>query len=91
MALLGYESGISHMLVRKMCGVLEPRGPDDSGWFVGADVTLGNVASYKDSTKIAHQPLCNEDARAKGECSTKTGFWKPSTPYASVNSTEQKH
>ena len=60
-ALSGYESGISKTLVRKMCQVMEHRGPDDSGWFVGADVTLGNVASYKDSAKIAHQPLCNAD------------------------------
>lgn len=56
MALLGYESGISDTLVRKMCGALEPRGPDDSGWFVGADVTLGNVASYKGSTKSLISP-----------------------------------
>lgn len=61
MALLGYESEISETLVEKMCKALEPRGPDDSGWFVGGDVTLGNVASYKDSTKMAHQPLCNVD------------------------------
>jgi asparagine synthetase B (glutamine-hydrolysing) len=43
-----------------MCQALEHRGPDDSGWFVSADATLGNVASYNDSTKITHQPLCNE-------------------------------
>lgn len=60
-ALLGYESDISNTLVRKICQALEHRGPDDSGWFVGADVALGNVASYKDSTKIAHQPLCSRD------------------------------
>jgi len=60
-ALLGYGSGVSTTLVRKICQALEHRGPDDSGWFVGADVALGNVASHKDSAKIAHQPLCSRD------------------------------
>lgn len=60
-ALLGYGSGVSNTLVRKVCQALDHRGPDDSGWFVGEDVALGNVASHKDSIKIAHQPLCSRD------------------------------
>jgi asparagine synthase (glutamine-hydrolysing) len=60
-ALLGYESSISRILVRKMCKAMEARGPDDSGWFVGEDVTLGNVGFHKDFTKKIHQPLCNRN------------------------------
>jgi asparagine synthase (glutamine-hydrolysing) len=60
-ALLGFGSGDSTTLVRKICQAMEHRGPDDSGWFVGTDVALGNVISYNDSAKVAHQPLCNRD------------------------------
>jgi len=60
-ALLGYGSDVSNTLVKRICQAMEHRGPDDSGWFVNADVALGNVASYKDPVKIAHQPLCSRD------------------------------
>lgn len=59
-ALLGYDSDRSNELTRKMCQALKHRGPDDSGWFADSEVGLGNVASFRGSSKIAHQPLCNK-------------------------------
>src|SRR5690348_15010485 len=49
-------------LIRKMCSMIEHRGPDDEGIWVGEDVGLGTRRlSIIDLRSSATAPLSNED------------------------------
>jgi len=48
-------------LIKKMNERIRHRGPDDEGYYVDDNVSLGNVRlSIIDLSKAGHQPMCNE-------------------------------
>jgi len=71
---LGASSDVSENLIRRMCGVLKHRGPDDEGVYIypspypsprrgeGIKVGLGHRRlSIIDLSRAGHQPMTNED------------------------------
>lgn len=48
-------------LIKKMCDVIEHRGPDDHGYFIDDDVCLGNRRLSIIDIAEGHQPIHNED------------------------------
>lgn len=53
---------VDEVLIRKMCGILVHRGPDDEGIFVAPHIGLGQRRlSIIDLRRIATPPLANED------------------------------
>lgn len=56
------EKQVDPALIRRMCSVLEHRGPDDEGVFTRANVGLGHRRlSILDLSPAGHQPMGNED------------------------------
>jgi asparagine synthase (glutamine-hydrolysing) len=47
--------------VKKMCGSLRHRGPDDEGFFISKNLALGHRALKTTNIPVPHQPLSNED------------------------------
>ena len=52
---------VQETLVRAMCSVLQHRGPDDEGVFLGAGVGIGARRLSIIDIEGGHQPLANED------------------------------
>ena len=48
-------------LLKKMCGIMFHRGPDDEGYFIDRDVGLGMRRLSIIDLKGGHQPIHNED------------------------------
>jgi asparagine synthase (glutamine-hydrolysing) len=48
-------------LIKKMCDVIYHRGPDDSGYFVDDNISLGNRRLSIIDVAGGHQPIHNED------------------------------
>lgn len=56
--LVGLEDG---QLLKRMCDVIEHRGPNDSGFYTNGKVSLGNRRLSIIDVKGGHQPIHNED------------------------------
>lgn len=48
-------------LLKRMCKVIQHRGPDDSGTFTDRDISLGHQRLSIIDLKTGHQPIHNED------------------------------
>lgn len=58
------NSDVNEALIRKMCGVLAHRGPDDEGVYLDPRVKIGlghRRLSIIDLSPAGHQPMSNED------------------------------
>jgi asparagine synthase (glutamine-hydrolysing) len=51
----------SEHLIKRLCGSLQHRGPDDEGFFIGTNLALGHRALKITNIPVPHQPLANED------------------------------
>src|SRR6266516_3773751 len=51
----------AHAVIQQMCDVIEHRGPDDDGFYVGADVALGMRRLSIIDLVTGRQPITNED------------------------------
>jgi len=49
------------VLIRRMCDVLQHRGPDDDGYYVDSHLSLGNKRLSIIDLKTGRQPIYNED------------------------------
>jgi len=59
---ISVNSVVSENLIRKMCGVLAHRGPDDEGVYVKGGIGLGHRRlAIIDLSEAGHQPMSNED------------------------------
>jgi len=56
-AVLGHNA---EQLAKEMCRSLRHRGPDDGGFFIGENLTLGHRALKLSESPVPHQPLSNE-------------------------------
>ena len=48
-------------LLKKMCGIMKHRGPDDEGYFIDKDIGLGIRRLSIIDLETGHQPIYNED------------------------------
>lgn len=48
-------------LIRRMCEVLQHRGPDDEGYYFDSNISLGSRRLSIIDLKTGHQPIYNED------------------------------
>jgi asparagine synthase (glutamine-hydrolysing) len=48
-------------LLKKMCGIMKHRGPDDEGYLIDKDIGLGIRRLSIIDLEIGHQPIYNED------------------------------
>jgi asparagine synthetase B (glutamine-hydrolysing) len=51
----------TEQLVRKVCGSLGQRGPDDEVFFIGKNLALEHRALKIANISVPHQPFANED------------------------------
>lgn len=57
----GMAGFLNQGLLKKMCGIMSHRGPDDEGYFIDRDVGLGIRRLSIIDLKTGHQPIHNED------------------------------
>lgn len=57
----GYGAGIREALLRRMCDIVEYRGPDDEGYYVEENVALGVRRLSIIDLETGAQPIHNED------------------------------
>ena len=59
---ISFNRDVSEELIRKMCGTLTHRGPDDEGVYVKGGIGLGHRRlAIIDLSPAGHQPMSNED------------------------------
>jgi len=49
------------VLIKRMCDILQHRGPDDEGYYIDSCISLGNRRLSIIDLKTGHQPIYNED------------------------------
>jgi asparagine synthase (glutamine-hydrolysing) len=60
---ISVNGNVSEELIRKMCGALTHRGPDDEGVYIKKGIGLGHRRlAVIDLSPMGHQPMSNEDA-----------------------------
>lgn len=56
------EKDVDREMIKKMTGIIAHRGPDDEGFYVKKNISLGHRRlSIIDLSDLGHQPMSNED------------------------------